>query len=117
MVISGRAMRGYAAAVNAVADRAESEAESAYDAMRRADPNASVAEVREAVKAIVEDSMAAYADAASEVAASMYDELARMCGAEVDEAEIYGPDGDAGRAIDRWARYAVSVLATDREDI
>lgn len=89
----------------------------AYDAMRMADPNASVADVREGIIGIVESVVGTYGDAAGELAAERYDAMAADSGADVPDALISEEDDAMAEAIDRRARYIVGALVPDREDI
>lgn len=98
-------------------DEAARVAMEAYDAMRAADPGASVADVREGIIGIVESVVGSYGDAAGELAAERYDEMAADSGASVPDASISEEDDAMAEAIDRRARYIVGALVPDREDI
>ena len=50
MIVTRAAMDEYTAEVNAVSDEAAQVAMAAYDEMRKSNPNASVAEIREGIK-------------------------------------------------------------------
>lgn len=93
--------------------RAEEAAMRAYDAMRASDLNASVAEVREGVKDIVDGTLSSYGDTACERACELYEVLGGKT------AEIPEVDDETRSAIDRQARFYVGVIVQDgdREDI
>lgn len=107
----------YSSELNAVADEAERVAMAAYDEMRRADPNADVADIREGIKEIVESVVASYGQAAGELACELYDELAVAAGADVPDAVPSEEDDEMADAIDSRARYVVGALIPEREDI
>lgn len=117
MRIARASLDTYSSELNAVADEAERVAMAAYDEMRRADPNADVADIREGVKEIVESVAASYGQAAGELACELYDELAGAAGAGVPEAVPSEEDGEMAEAIDSRARYVVGALVPEREDI
>lgn len=117
MRIARERLDAYSSELNAVADEAERVAMAAYDEMRRADPNADVADIREGVKEIVESVAASYGQAAGELACELYDELADAAGADVPEAVPSEEDGETAGAIDSRARYVVGALVPEREDI
>lgn len=98
-------------------DEAARVAMDAYDAMRRADPGASVADVREGCIAIVESVATSYGAAAGELAAELYDALAADAEVGVPEALVPDVDGTTLEVIDRTVRYDVGVLVPEREDI
>lgn len=117
MRVSSARMGAYSDEVNEVADAAAEIAMRAYDEMRRRDPLASVAEVREGCIAIVESVVTSHGAAAGELAAEMYDALAGASSADVDEAIVPDVDETTLDVIDATVRYAVGELAPDREDI
>ena len=117
MRVSDRRMSGYVADVNEIAEEAARAAEEAYLEMRRSEPLASVADIREGAKTIVESMAAAYGSASGEVAARMYDDLAKGSGADVPEAYVFDLDDEAMEAIDKFIRYHVGLLAGGRGDI
>lgn len=110
-------MSGYVAEVNAIAEEAARAARSAYLEMRSSDPVAPVPEIREGAKGIVESVAAAYCSASGEVAARMYDRLARESGVDAPEAYVLDMDDEAIGAIDRAVRYHVGLLSGGRGDI
>ena len=117
MIVTRSAMDEYTAEVNAVFEEAAQVAMDAYDEMRKADLNASVADIREGIIGIVESMVASYGGASSEIAAEVYDVLAESAGAGIEPAELDEED-DAMRAeIERRARYIVGDLIQEREDI
>ena len=117
MIVSRAAMDEYTADVNAVADEAAQVAMAAYDEMRKADFNASVADIREGIISIIESMVASYGGASSEIAAEVYDALAESAGADIEPAELDEEDEEMRAAIERRARYIVSDLVQEREDI
>lgn len=117
MIVSRAAMDEYTADVNAVADEAAQVAMAAYDEMRKADLNASVADIREELISIIESMVASYGGASSEIAAEVYDALAESAGADIEPAELDEEDEEMRAAIERWARYIVGDLVQEREDI
>ena len=86
---------------------------------RAENPEATVAEVRDHVKALVVDVLDRYGDAAGELAARLYDEQAESAGTDVPPAEIPDVGEAALDAIDSRARYLVGRIAGNggREDI
>ena len=88
MIVTRAAMDEYTAEVNAISEEAAQVAMAAYDEMRRSNPNASVAEVREGIIGIVESMVASYGGASSEIAAEVYDALAESAGADIEPAEL-----------------------------
>lgn len=110
-------MDGYSDEVNEVADAAAEIAMRAYDEMRRRDPLASVAEVREGCIAIVESVVTSHGAAAGELAAEMYDALAEASSDDVDEAMVPDVDETTLDVINATVRYGVGELVPDREDI
>lgn len=115
--VSSARMDRYSDEVNAVADAAAEIAMRAYDEMRRRDPLASVAEVREGCIAIVESVVTSHGAAAGELAAEMYDALAEASSADVDEAMVPDLDETTLDVINATVRYGVGELVPDREDI
>ena len=119
MRLTARDLADYDKKLGQVARAAGESAVWAYDAMRAANLNASVADVRESVIDLVESLASKYGDAASEVAATLYDSMAEGAGAAVRPAELADESQDERLAIDRRVRYLVRELAepADREDI
>ena len=117
MIVTRAAMDEYTAEVNAVSEEAAQVAMAAYDEMRKANLNASVAEIREGIIGIVESMVASYGGASSEIAAEVYDALAESAGADVEPAELDEEDEAMRAAIDKRARYIVGDLVQEREDI
>ena len=115
--VSSARMDAYSDEVNEVAETAAELAMRAYDEMRRRNPLASVAEVREGCIAIVESVVTSYGAAAGELAAEMYDALAGASSADVDEAVVPDVDETTLDVIDATVRYDVGELVPDREDI
>lgn len=113
MLISRAELDSYDRDLAALEDAAEAAAVRAYDAMRAADPGASVAEVRDGVIDVVEGALASYGDAAAERACMFYEGIV---GKPADMPEI---DDATHEAIDRQARFAVGAIVPedDREDI
>lgn len=107
----------YSSELNAIADEAERVAMAAYDAMRKADSNASIADIREGIKEIVESVVASYGQAAGDLACELYEELADAAGADVPGAAPSEEDDEMADAIDSRARYVVGSLIPEREDI
>ena len=117
MLYSKREQDRYNEQLDAISEAAGEAAVRAYDAMRKADPNASVADIREACIYIVESVLGTYGDMAAETAAQLYDEMAEASGEKVPPAEIPPVDDETYRIIDRQIRFNVGVLDDDREDI
>lgn len=117
MIVSRTAMDEYTAEVNSVAEESARVAMAAYDEMRKANLNASVADIREGVIGIVESMVASYGGASSEIAAEVYDALAESVGADVEPAELDEEDEAMRAAIEKRARYIVGDLVQEREDI
>lgn len=116
--VSSRTVDGYSSLVASVSESASEAAMRAYDEIRRNDVNASIADVREGIKSIVEQCLASYGDASAEVGASMYSTLADNAGVTVPEPELPEPDDEAYRTIDSDARWMVGLFGFgDREDI
>lgn len=113
MIVPRERLDRYSRELNALADEAERVAMAAYDAMRKADPNASIADIREGIKAIVEAVTASYGQAAGELSCELYDELAEASGASVPQADLGDVDDDTIEAIDSSARYIVGAFASD----
>lgn len=119
MMLTARDLAGYDESLERVATAAGESAERAYDAMRAANLNATVADVRESLIDLIESIASRYGDAASEVAASLYDAMAKGAGANVGPAELADEPQDGGSTIDRRVRYLVRELAETpgRDDI
>ena len=117
MLVPSDRMERYSDEVNAVADAAAESAMAAYDELRRRDPLAFVADVREGCIAIVESIATSYGAAAGELSAEVYDELAAGAGAAVPEALVPDLDEATLGVIDRTIPYDVGVLVPEREDI
>lgn len=117
MIVTRSAMDEYTAEVNAISEEAAQVAMDAYDEMRKANLNASVAEIRDDIVGIVESMVASYGGASSEIAAEVYDVLAESAGADVGPAELDEEDDAMRSAIERRARYIVGDLVQEREDI
>lgn len=117
--LSRRALEDYDARLSDVAEAAGEAAAQAYDAMRAADLNASVEEVREGAIAIVDAVLASHGDMACELAAQLYDGMAALSGEDARPAEMPGDDEGAARAVRRGVRFAVGALVDrgGREDI
>ena len=117
MIVTRSAMDEYTAEVNAVASEAARVAMAAYDEMRKADLNASVADIREGIISIIESMVASCGGASSEIAAGVYDALAESSGADLEPAELDEEDDAMQAAIEKRARYIVGDLVQEREDI
>lgn len=107
----------YRDSITTLADAAASAAMKAYDEARRADPLASVEDVRETIKDVLDQTLASYGDASGELAATMYEQLADEFGADVESAELAEPGEETYSYIDQRARYLVGRLVPEREDI
>ena len=118
-MLTARELSDYDEKLERVAVAAGNSAARAYDALRVQDLNAPVADVRESIIDLIESLTSRYGDAASEVAASLYDSMAERSGADVEPAELADETQDEERAIDKRVRYLVRELAepSDREDI
>lgn len=117
MRIAGERLGRYGDAVDRVAEAAGEAAAGALGRMRAESPGASVAEVREAAIAVVGAARASYGEAAGELAATLYDQLAFEAGADVPPAAIADADEEDLAAVERRVRYLVGALVPDREDI
>lgn len=107
----------YRQTVDRLADQAEQAALRAWDAMRLADMNMSVADLRDAMTNIIQTVTDTYGTAAGELACRLYDQLAEQNGRKPPEAAIPEYTGERDRAIEDRSRYLVGSLAEDREDI
>lgn len=117
MRIAAARLERYSDEINTIADEAEEVAMAAYDAMREADLNASIADIREGIKYIVEGVVGSYGAVAGELACELYEELAEAAGADVPDAVSAEEDDEMAAAIDSRARYIVGALIPEREDI
>lgn len=117
MLYSKRDQQIYSDRIDAISEAAGEAAARAYDAMRKADPNASVADIREACIYIVESALDAYGDMAAETAAQLYDAMAEASDEKVPPAEIPPVGDEVHRIIERQIRFNVGVLDDEREDI
>ena len=107
----------YRRTVDRLADRAEQAALQAWDEMRLADMNMSVADLRDAMTDIVQTVADTYGTAAAELACRLYDQLAEQAGRNLPEAAIPEDTEERDRAIEDRSRYLVGALTADREDI
>lgn len=93
----------YRQTVDRLADMAEQAALQAWDAMRLADMNMSVADN--------------YGAAAAELACRLYDQLAEQAGRKLPEAAIPEDTEERDQAIEDRARYLAGALTVEREDL
>lgn len=107
-MISRAEFDAYNAAVEEIAAGAESDVRNAVLAWCRENPDAAVAEKREAAKLIMEGVVQSYDEMAASLAADWYDYRAEYEGARLEKAitaTVYDPD-----SIDRVARYQAGKL-------
>ena len=107
----------YRRTVDRLADTAEQAALQAWDSMRLADMNMSVADLRDAMTGIVQTVADTYGAAAAELACRLYDQLAEQAGCKLPEAAIPEDTEERDQAIEDRSRYLVGVLTVEREDI
>lgn len=108
-MISRNEFNAYNFAVEQIGNKAASDVESSVLNWCRQNPDASVAEKREAAKLIMEGYVQGYDDVASEFAAEWYDHRAKSEGISLDQAitmAVYSPEKS-----DAVARYQVRNLA------
>lgn len=108
-MISAADWDAYNAAVSGMADGMAKRAELLILTWMDDNPDASVAEVREAAKSIMEGIAQVADEAAATLAAEWYDERARASGAPLESAvtaAVYSADD-----VDRAARYQAKKLA------
>lgn len=108
-MISRNEFNAYNLAVEQIGNKAASDVESSVLNWCRQNPDASVAEKREAAKLIMEGYVQGYDDVASEFAAEWYDHRAKSEGISLDQAitmAVYSPEKS-----DAVARYQAKKLA------
>lgn len=108
-MISRNEFNAYNLAVEQIGNKAASDVESSVLNWCRQNPDASVAEKREAAKLIMEGYVQGYDDVASEFAAEWYDHRAKSGGISLDRAitmAVYSPEKS-----DAVARYQAKKLA------
>ena len=108
-MISRNEFNAYNLAVEQIGNKAASDVESSVLNWCRQNPDASVAEKREAAKLIIEGYVQGYDDVASEFAAEWYDHRAKSEGISLDRAitmAVYSPEKS-----DAVARYQAKKLA------
>lgn len=108
-MISRNEFNAYNLAVEQIGNKAASDVESSVLNWCRQNPDASVAEKREAAKLIMEGYVQGYDDVASEFAAEWYDHRAKSEGISLDRAitmAVYSPEKS-----DAVARYQAKKLA------
>lgn len=108
-MISRNEFNAYNLAVDKIGNKAASDVESSVLNWCRRNPDASVAEKREAAKLIMEGYVQGYDDVASEFAAEWYDHRAKSEGISLDRAitmAVYSPEKS-----DAVARYQAKKLA------
>lgn len=108
-MISRNEFNAYNLAVEQIGNKAASDVESSILNWCRQNPDASVAEKREAAKLIMEGYVQGYDDVASEFAAEWYDHRAKSEGISLDRAitmAVYSPEKS-----DAVARYQAKKLA------
>lgn len=108
-MISRNEFNAYNLAVEQIGSKAASDVESSVLNWCRQNPDASVAEKREAAKLIMEGYVQGYDDVASEFAAEWYDHRAKSEGISLDQAitmAVYSPEKS-----DAVARYQAKKLA------
>ncbi len=107
-MISKTEWRAYNDSVKALVDRAASDVESAVLKWCRANPEATVAEKREAAKLVMDSLVQGYDDLAAEFAAEWYDDQAGKAGGRLKEAvtsTVYEPG-----KVEEVARYQAKKL-------
>lgn len=112
-MISRNEFDAYNLAVEQIGNKAASDVESSVLNWCRQNPDASVAEKREAAKLIMEGYVQGYDDVASEFAAEWYDHRAKSEGISLDRAitmAVYSPEKS-----DAVARYQARKLAKGGE--
>lgn len=113
-MISRADFDAYGRAVSAITDGASAECERQVVAWCRANPDATVAEVREAAREIMDGLAQVYDEASASFAAEWYDAQAQAAGARLPEAvtvTTYSPE-----QVERVARYqAAKLVAGDVE--
>lgn len=116
MLFSASEQRRYDDQLDAIANAAGEAAVRAFDAMMEADPNATVADIREACIYIVESVLDVYGNMAAETAAQLYDAMAEASGAKVAPAIIPEVDEETYRIIEKQMRYNVGVFVEGDSD-
>lgn len=113
MQITRKEINDYNARLDAIADMAADMAANAYDAWRKENPTASVAEIRNAVIEITTAADAAFGGAVCTVAGQLCDEIAATKGKTVTMVMAETDNS----LVEQWARRIVAPLVPDREDI
>lgn len=112
--VTRRAMEAYARALAAASETSGSEVAASVRRVMDALPGADVATVREAAVQAVANSVKRYGNAASALAAELFDEVMEAEGIEAPRAEAWdGPDADA---ISQGVRYQAGKLASGDAD-
>lgn len=108
MTLSRQALDGYDALLSRQEDAAAEYVRRRLEAWMQANPGASVAEVREYAIDCANDAATAYGDAASSIAADLYDLLADQAGKRLERAQI---DTSGVRPyIEKEVRYQAGKL-------
>lgn len=113
--ISRKMIEAYDSALSQTELKAQKSAEAAFDAWRAKNLHASIAEIREEMKAIVLAELDSYGNAACELGARFYDQCVENSSASLDPASIPDVTDETRDAIDRKCRWIAGLIA-DEDD-
>ena len=111
--ISRKMIEAYDSALSQTELKAQKSAEAAFDAWRAQNLHASIADIREEMKAIVLAELDSYGNAACELGARFYDQC--VSSANLDPASIPDVGDDTEEAIDRKCRWIAGLIADENE--
>lgn len=112
MLITKKVQDAYRGELGRLESAAADYVESYLEAIRKAAPNASVAEVREAAKAAIEDSLNIFGDQAGALACELFDETMAREGI-VAQAQLYSDTIDLDMMDEKVRYYARDLLNDD----
>lgn len=111
MRITKRAQEVYRAELDRLEKNAAAYVESCFNALRTAAPDASIAELREAIKEAISDALNAFGDQAGTLACELFDEITIREGIRAD-SQLYTDTIDP-EMIDKKVRYFARDLQSD----
>lgn len=112
MLITKRVQDAYRGELGRLESAAADYVESYLEAIRKAAPNASVAEVREVAKAAIEDSLNIFGDQAGALACELFDETMSREGIDA-QAQLYSDTIDLDMMDEKVRYYARDLLSDD----